>query len=120
MFEAFRNRAATLLVLSCACLGGCASPVKPIPLAAVAPAAAPPVEVFSLDTPVHIIAANPSGMAVLQQDIPRLMASKSYLLVDDMSLSQIASVSGGRFTTAKLNQLELDLARLRTGELASN
>ena len=118
MFASFRSRAAAFL-FSFAFLGGCSSTSKTSIVSASAPAPVP-AEVFSLDTPVHIIAANPSGMAVLQQDIPRLMASKSYLLVDDMSLSQIASVSGGRFTTAKLNQLELDLARLRTGELASN
>jgi len=120
MFGAFRNAAAIVLVLSCGCMGGCSSPSKPMPVAASAPAAPPLVEVFSLDTPVHIIAANPSGKAVLEQDIPGLMHNRSYLLVDDMSLAQIASLSSGRLTTEKLNEIEYDLARIRPGELASN
>ncbi len=75
-------------------------------------AKASPEPNFSVNTPVHLIAANPSGKAVLDRDIPALMASRSYSLCDDMSLAQIASVSGGRFTTAKLNRLEGDLAKI--------
>jgi len=70
------------------------------------------VEHFSLDTPVDKIAANPNGKAVLTRDMPGLMSSPSYVLFSDMSLSQIASLSGGRLTKTKLNQVEADLAQM--------
>ena len=37
------------------------------------------------------------------------MASQSYILFEDMSLSQIATVSGGRLTKAKLDVVQADL-----------
>ena len=40
------------------------------------------------------------------------MASRSYPLFDDMSLAQIAVMSGGRLTQTKLNLVEADLAHL--------
>ena len=67
---------------------------------------------FSLNTPVEKIAANPSGNAVLKRDMPGLMASPSYVLFSDMSLSQLASLSGGRLTKTKLDQVEADLEQL--------
>lgn len=67
---------------------------------------------FSLDTPVEKIAANPSGNAVLKRDMPGLMANPSYMLFSDMSLSQLATLSGGRLTKTKLDQVEADLEQL--------
>jgi hypothetical protein len=73
---------------------------------------AAPAPVFSLDTPVEHIAADPRGKRILNHDVPGLMASRSYLLFEDMSLSQIAIVSGGRLTKAKLDLLQADLSQL--------
>ena len=70
------------------------------------------VEHFSLDTPVEKIAANPNGKAVLTRDMPGLMSSPSYMLFSYMSLSQIASLSGGRLTKTKLDQVQADLEQL--------
>jgi hypothetical protein len=67
---------------------------------------------FSLDTPVEKIAADPGGRAVLKRDVPGLMASPSYMLFSGMSLSQIATLSGGRLSKTKLEQVEADLAQL--------
>jgi hypothetical protein len=67
---------------------------------------------FSLNTPVDVIAADQGGKAVLDRDVPGLMASRSYILFDDMSLSQIATVSGGQLTKTKLDLIQADLSRL--------
>jgi len=40
------------------------------------------------------------------------MASRSYVLFDDMSLTQIATVSGGRLTKTKLALVQTDLSQL--------
>lgn len=88
------------MALSLASVTGCAQ----------APAPKPPV--FTLDTPVDRIAADARGKAVLDRDLPGLMASRSYALFDDMSLSQIATVSGGRLTKQKLGRVQADLSQL--------
>jgi hypothetical protein len=67
---------------------------------------------FTLDTPVERIAADPGGHDVLHRDLPGLMTSPSYIMIEDMSLSQIASISSGRITQSKLNVLQADLAAL--------
>jgi hypothetical protein len=92
------------------CLAGCSAP-RPAAVA-LPEALAAPAPAFSLNTPVDVIAANPGGKAVLDRDVPGLMASKSYMLFDDMSLSQIAEVSSGQLTQAKLDLVEADLSKL--------
>jgi len=91
------------LALSLASLAGCAQTLAP---------AAPRPPSFSLDTPLDRIAADQRGKSVLDRDLPGLMASRSYVLFDDMSLSQIATVSGGKLTQTKLDRVQADLAQL--------
>jgi hypothetical protein len=67
---------------------------------------------YSLNTPLDHIAADKRGKAVLERDLPGLMASRSYPLFDDMSLSQIATMSGGRLSQTKLDAVQADLAQL--------
>ena len=67
---------------------------------------------FSLNTPLNHIAADQRGKAVLERDLPGLMANRSYPLFDDMSLSQIAMMSGGRLSQTKLNLVRANLAQL--------
>ena len=93
-----------LMAIGVVGLVGCGSNPKAAP--------SPPGPAFSLSTPVHIIAADPRGKAILLRDVPGLMASRSYILFDDMSLSQIASLSGGKLTSAKLDRLQNDFAEL--------
>jgi hypothetical protein len=100
MFPLYRYAA---IACSLASLAGCAAALAP---------AAPKPPVFSLDTPVDRIAADERGKAVLDRDLPGLMSSRSYALFDDMSLSQIATVSGGRLTQTKLDLVEADLSQL--------
>jgi len=97
MFPPLRYAA---MAISLASLAGCAQATAPRPPS------------FTLDTPVDRIAADQRGKAVLDRDLPGLMASRSYALFDDMSLSQIATVSGGKLTQAKLDRVQADLSRL--------
>lgn len=111
MMQARFGDAARFFGLGLLALAGCAGPGAPV---AVPP---PPTSLqagpaFSLDTPVEKIAADGRGKAVLVRDLPELMASRSYLLFDDMSLSQIATLSSGQLTKTKLDLVEADLSQL--------
>jgi hypothetical protein len=74
--------------------------------------AAAPRPVFTINTPLDVIAADPRGKAVLVRDMPGMMSNSKYQLFDDMSLAQIAIISGGRIKKAKLEQVQEDLAKL--------
>jgi hypothetical protein len=113
MFKPLRYRVMSFAALSPALLLGC-SAQKPIADTGSQNLTATLGPAFSLDTPVEHIAADPRGKAILDHDVPGLMASPSYLLIDDMSLSQIATVSGGRLTKAKLDVVQADLSQLST------
>lgn len=107
-----RHRAAAILMLALALPSGCTAPKPPPPPKPVALRPPHPALPLTINTPLHIVAANPRAKAVLKRDIPGLMANRSYPLFDDMSLAQIASVSGGRFTQAKLMKIQADLAMI--------
>jgi hypothetical protein len=99
-----RHSASAFVILGCLIMAGCSvrTPVT----------AGTRDTRFSLNTPLEKIAADRSGKAILIRDIPGLMTSSNYELVDDMSLSQIATVSGGQISAAKLNLVQNDLAKL--------
>jgi hypothetical protein len=113
MIHFFRHWLTLFGLVGLTSLGGCVtaapphSPV-PVPAAAVEP-------VFTLDTPIDQITADPHGKAVLERDLPGLMASPHYLLFSGMSLSQLAPLSGGHLTPAKLLRVKADLAALSHG-----
>src|SRR5271168_5194542 len=102
MFKLLRSSLITFTVLSVAFLFGCSAqqPATGGTSNRIAPVHDP---AFSLDTPLNHIAADQRGKAILEHDIPDLMASPSYGLFDDMSLSQIATVSGGQLTKTELD-----------------
>jgi hypothetical protein len=112
MLGKLRDGAAGILLLAVLMVQGCSQPpaVKPgrPPIAAL-PLLPPP---FSLNTPVERIAADRRGNAVLKRDMPGLLTNPSYLLFNDMSLLQIASLSCGRLTKIKLVQVQADLTQL--------
>jgi hypothetical protein len=99
------------VVLGPAILLACSAP-KPVTDEGASSHISAPIHAFSLDTPLDQIAADKQGKAVLDRDLPGLMASRSYILFDDMSLSQIAVMSGGRLTKEKLTVVEADLSNL--------
>jgi hypothetical protein len=115
MFKPLRYGAMAFAALSPALLLGC-SAQKPRADTASNNLAVAPYPTYSLDTPVEHIAADPRGKAILDHDVPGLMASQSYILFEDMSLAQIATVSGGRLTKEKLDVVQGDLSQLSTTE----
>jgi hypothetical protein len=108
MFKPLRHGAMAFLTLGLPSLSGCSNG-HAVASAGIVKTAAPS---FSLDTPVDRIAANERGKAILNRDLPGLMASSSYLLFDDMSLTEIASLSGGLLTKTKLDLVQDDLTQL--------
>jgi hypothetical protein len=113
MFKSARYGAVACSLLGPVLLSGCgASPHTGQATALANPSPPKAVGCFTIDTPVDRIAANPGGKAVLDKDVPGLMASKDYPLFDDMSLSQIAMMSGGRISKDKLNLVQTDLVQV--------
>jgi hypothetical protein len=110
MLKSARYRVVAYSFLAPAFLAGCGSvPHSAVATNAIGSAPGKPPCAFNLDTPVDRIAADPNGKAVLERDVPGLMASKEYPLFDDMSLSQIAIMSGGRLSKDKLSLVQSDL-----------
>lgn len=73
----------------------------------------PPQKIaFSITTPIDRIAADQRGKAVLERDVPGVMSNSRYELYSCMSLSQLASLSGGRLSQDKLSHVNQDLAEL--------
>ncbi|MBU6419311.1 MAG: hypothetical protein KGQ79_06230 [Proteobacteria bacterium] len=100
-------------VAGLACLGACTAPSE-AHVAAVNTAPAPAS--FTVQTPIEKIAADQRGKAVLDRDVPGVMSNPHYMLFSCMSLTQLASMSGGRLTQSKLNQVNADLAELSPGQ----
>ncbi len=75
-----------------------------------------PAPKFTVQTPIDRIAANERGKAVLDRDVPGVMSNPHYELFCSMSLSQLATLSGGQLTKTKLNQVNADLAELSPGQ----
>ncbi|MGE4482678.1 hypothetical protein [Acidocella sp.] len=95
-----------------ACLGGCTSPSKAQETAALGR----PTPAFTVQTPIDRIAADERGKQVLDRDVPGVMSNPHYVLFSAMSLSQLASLSGGRLTQTKLKEVNADLAELSPGQ----
>ena len=121
MISGFRTSAASLAILAPALLSACSPAPKPnlavnVPPPVIpAPAPVPKplkVRVFTLNTPVDHIVADPRGKAVLDRDVPGLMTDKHYPLFEDMSLSEIALLSHGRLTKSKLELVRSDLIQI--------
>ncbi|WP_035179433.1 hypothetical protein [Acidocella facilis] len=79
-------------------------------------AAKPAAPQFSVQTPIDKIAADARGKAVLNRDMPGLISDPRYELFSSMSLSQLASLSGGRLTQSDLKKVNTDLAELSPGQ----
>jgi len=95
-----------ILLLGCTAQNPVAAAAQPARLGSS------PKQALSVSTPVAVIAANPQGKVVLQRDLPGLLTNPKYQLFSDMSLTQLASLSCGKLTSAKLAQVQADLAAL--------
>ena len=84
------------------------------PASATAPAdsvAAPPT-VYTRDTPVEKIAADPEAAAILNKDLPGLLSDTAYPLFKSMSLKQLQSASGGDLSVEEVDKAVADLQGL--------
>ena len=108
MLKMFRDREAAKVTLGTMFLLGCTAHQPPA-MAQAANGAKPPL---SVNTPLEVIAADPRGKAILNQDLPGLTTNPHYALFSDMSLSQLAPMSGGRLNQANLAKVENDLTQL--------
>ncbi len=111
MFKPLRYSVLAFVALSPVLLLGCGAQKSTVGATSNS-VAATPGPTFSLDTPVEDIVADPRGKVILDRDVPGLTANRSYFLFEEMSLSQIATVSGGRLTKATLDVVEADLSKL--------
>jgi hypothetical protein len=85
-----------------------ATPVK----AEEAPIASSDAPVYTLRTPVEIIAADPAAAAVLNRDLPGLLTNPSYPIFKTMSLKQMQEASGGDLSVVDINKALADLQML--------
>jgi hypothetical protein len=67
---------------------------------------------YTLETPIEVIAADPQGRAVLNKDIPGLLANPKYQMFKGMNLKTLASLSSGKLSEQTLAQTGADLAAL--------
>jgi hypothetical protein len=67
---------------------------------------------YTLDTPIEVIAADPGGAAVLNKNMPALLANPNYSSFKGMSLKWLASMSRGKLSQQTLAQTEMDLEAL--------
>ena len=89
----------------------------PDDLGAPLPGAAPeapvrPAKVLSVNSPIWMIAANPQGRAVLEQQLPGLCERPEFMMFKGMSLAKLAVLSRGQISLADLTRLETDLTKV--------
>lgn len=93
----------------CVALSGCATPgggQSAEGPATTEVASAP----LTLDTPISDVCADPRGRAALDRNLPGLRKNPNYFLFQGFSLRQLASMSGGRITQAKLESVRQEFA----------
>lgn len=76
------------------------------------PLSFPGPQVYSEDTPVEKIAADPAAAAVLNKDIPDLLTDSRYPMFKSMSLKQMQEASGGDLSHETVNKAVADLQAL--------
>lgn len=96
-----------------ACLAACSAPSE---THEAANGSAQAKAAFTVHTPIDRIAADERGKAVLDRDVPGVMSNPHYMLFSSMSLSELATLSGGRLTQTTLKQVNADLAELSPGQ----
>ena len=74
--------------------------------------AARAAKVVSIDMAVASLCARPAARAVVDRDLPGLTARPEYMFFKHMSLRQLQAASGGKMTSAELEQVSEDLGAL--------
>jgi hypothetical protein len=114
MFELRCPKAVAHVMLGSALLLGCAAPPKKPEI--MSGAGQTPVKVYTVDTPISVMAADPRCKVILMQDIPGVMTNPKYPLFEDMSLAQIAIFAHGKLPKEKLDEVQADLDKLASQE----
>jgi len=73
---------------------------------------------LTLDTPIGELCDDPRGRAALDRYLPGLRKNPNYFLFQGFSLRQLAEMSGGRISPAKLESVRLDLAAAPSSQTA--
>jgi hypothetical protein len=95
--------------LSCAAPQSGGAEIIPFPSGGTAVQTSPG---YTLETPIEVIAADPRGAAVLNKDIPGLLANPNYEMFKGMGLKLLAALSSGKLSDQTLAQIKADLAAL--------
>ena len=85
------------------------------PLTGVASAAR--IDGLSIEAPIAYVAGRPAGRAVLERDLPGLCERPEFVMFKSLSLKTLASMSHGRITPAKLNQVQADLIQVDVAQV---
>lgn len=84
-----------------------------VPAAAQSAPAAPAVAAkMSADTPIETVAASPAGKAVLDAQLPSLMAHPMYDAFKAMSLRQLQPMSNGAISAEAVEKVDAALKAL--------
>ena len=76
------------------------------------PAQAQEAPVYSRNTPVEKLVADPAAVAVLNKDLPGLLTAPEFGMFKSMSLKQLQQASGGDLSMVDLDKTEADLQAL--------
>lgn len=108
--------AGALIALSglCIALAGCATHAGGSNAAGPAETQAASSQ-LTLDSPISEICDDPDARAVLDRNLPDLRKNANYFLFQGFSLRQLASMSGGKITQAKLESVRVGLAATPRG-----
>ena len=77
-----------------------------------ATSATPGPVVYTENTPVEKIAADPAAAAVVKKDLPGLLEDSNYKIFKTMSLKQLQSASGGELSQSDVDKTVADLQAL--------
>ena len=67
---------------------------------------------YSRDTPLETLAADPAAVAVLNKDLPGLLSDAQYPVFKHMSLKTIQDASGGDLSAVDVDKTVADLQAL--------
>jgi hypothetical protein len=74
--------------------------------------AAPGAAVYSRNTPIETLAADPAAVAVLNKDLPGLLTDSQYPMFKRMSLKAVQEASGGDLSAEDVSKTVADLQAL--------
>jgi hypothetical protein len=75
------------------------------PAAATAP-------IYTRETPIEVLAADPAAAAVINKDLPGLLTDSDYPFFKAMSLHAVQQASGGDLSTTDVDKTVADLQAL--------